>query len=171
VIMGAPKEKINVIGDVAYVPLTRGYYAIINADDVEKVERYQWHAMVRARTVYAVRSDYSSGKMKKIGMHRLIANAGDMHVIDHIDGDGLNNRSANLRQASVSQNCMNRRLAKNSTTLCKGVTFVAKEKKYWARIMANGSRVSLGYYKTAQEAAAAYVAASSQYHGEFGRAA
>ena len=170
-IMPAQIRTITVIGNAAYVPLTRGYEAIIDAADVGKVERYVWHAMVKSHTVYAVRSDYSTGKMQKIGMHRAIAGAEEMQIVDHIDGNGLNNRRANVRIASVSQNCMNRKRAKNNTAKFKGVTYHAKDQKWWARIMANGRRVSLGYFETAAEAGAAYGHASNLMHGEFGRAA
>jgi hypothetical protein len=165
------RREIVVEGSVAYIPLTRGYVAIIDASEVDKVSGHVWHAYVRSHTIYAVRSDYSDGKMQKIGLHRVLAKAEASDIVDHCNGNGLDNRRSNLRLASAAQNCANRRRARNNTSGAKGVVFVAKEGKFWARIMANGRRVSLGYYGTAEQASAAYQEASKRLHGEFGRAA
>lgn len=90
-------------------------------------------------------------------------------LVDHIDCDRSNNRWSNLRLATPAQNSHNRRLAINSLSRLKGVTFMAKEGKWRARIMVQGRSRSIGWHDTPEEAAAAYAKASAELHGEFGR--
>lgn len=89
--------------------------------------------------------------------------------LDHRDGDFTNNRMVNLRRASHSQNMANRKLNKNSTTGFKGVT--KRGDRFLAYVNKDGQRHWLGYFPTAAEAHAAYVAAAQKLHGEFARAA
>lgn len=89
--------------------------------------------------------------------------------IDHIDGDGRNNRITNLRLATRSQNGANRRLQVNNASGMKGVSFYRKTKKWKAQISVRGHVKSIGYFKTIEEAAAAYRAAASEHFGEFRR--
>jgi hypothetical protein len=88
-------------------------------------------------------------------------------VIDHIDHDKLNNRFSNLRAATKRQNGANSGKRKNNTTGIKGV---GRWKGYYrARIMFDGKDISLGYFKTLEEAAKARFEAASRLHGEFAR--
>lgn|SRR4051812_40385439 len=91
-------------------------------------------------------------------------------IIDHIDGDPLNNRISNLRAATHSQNMMNRRIHSTNASGYKGVKWDEKEKRWEARIRANGVVFKLGRFKTAEAASAAYQNASIKHHGEFARA-
>jgi hypothetical protein len=89
--------------------------------------------------------------------------------IDHIDMNGLNNRWNNLREATHSQNMMNK-LYPNSTGF-KGVSIRRKctIRPFVARIHINNRHKHLGYFKTAKEAHTAYVRAAQKEHGEFAR--
>jgi hypothetical protein len=91
---------------------------------------------------------------------------------DHDDADTLNNRWANLREATKSQNGQNKGRMPGNTSGFKGVTFVAWRGVYQAQIrIAPGKRLWLGYFKTAEAAHAAYVAAAQEHHREFARVA
>jgi hypothetical protein len=68
------------------------------------------------------------------------------NYIDHIDGNGLNNKIENLREVTYSQNNMNVRRSTRNTTGCKGVSFYARTQKYLVQITANKERINLGYY-------------------------
>jgi hypothetical protein len=83
--------------------------------------------------------------------------------VDHIDGNGLNNRIENLRDVTKSQNQRNRRINKASTTGVTGVCFHKVKKKYEVSIKSNGRQVYVGAFKTIEEAAAARKAANEQY--------
>jgi hypothetical protein len=90
-------------------------------------------------------------------------------LVDHRDGDGLNNRWRNLRCASHAQNHQNRRMDSRNSCGLKGVE--RNGPGYSARIGVNGTRLYLGYFDTPEAAHAAYVAAAQHHFGEFARAA
>ncbi len=170
--MSTKIRPIRTEGNVAYVPLTRGYEAVIDAADVALVEGKNWRAIVRRHTVYAAR--YSTGGTHEtreiIYMHRVIIGTGEGMVTDHTDSNGLNNRRANLRQCSVAENCRNKSINRSSKSKLKGVHW-AKQKNRWRAVINAGWKNSkhLGYFRTKEAAYAAYCEASSRLHGEFGR--
>lgn len=86
-------------------------------------------------------------------------------VIDHLDGNPLNNRISNLRDVSNSVNSQNQRKANsdNKTGLL-GVSFHKRDGKFHAQIYANGKKKRLGYFPTAELAHAAYLAAKREIH-------
>lgn len=165
------KRHIIVVGDVAYVPLTKGYTAIIDAADVLLVENRNWHAATPSRsgTVYA-RRDGSKGRA--ILLHRVILGLGDSDIqCDHKDGNGLNNRRSNLRECSSSQNKRNTRRRLDNTSGYKGVHWNVRCARWQAYIKSAGIKKHLGYFDTPEEAHAAYAAAAGQVHGTFARVA
>lgn len=86
--------------------------------------------------------------------------------IDHINGDGSDNRIANLRLATRSQNAMNTRCYRTNKSGFKGVQLV----HYWkASIFLNGREKYLGSFKTAEAAHDAYADAARKFFGEFAR--
>lgn len=167
------KRQIIVEGDLAYVPLTRGFVAVIDAADVHLVERYTWHAKVGRSTVYGRRNEaVAGGGNTTILLHRVILGIYDAEIhADHIDGDGLNNRRANLRKCSRAENQRNRGAQQNSTSGFKGVTWSRQKGKWRASIQVAGSTKNLGYFETSAAAHEAYSAAAVTLHGEFARAA
>jgi len=88
-------------------------------------------------------------------------------VIDHRDGDPSNNCWDNLRPATRSQNCANRRIPRHNTCGLKGVSL--HRGRYCATICKKGRKHSLGCFSTPQEAHAAYVKAARRLFGEFAR--
>ncbi len=90
--------------------------------------------------------------------------------VDHIDSDGLNNRIANLRLATRSENCRNSRTPRTNTSGLKGVSASGCANGRWrARIKISGREHHLGTFDTPEEAHAAYAAAAREHFGEFGR--
>jgi hypothetical protein len=162
--MSRTPKPIRIEGDVAYVPLTKGYEALIDSEDVHIVDRLSWRAMVRGGIVYAIAAD----GQKTVYMHRVIMGADRGVFVDHADHDGLNNRRANMRLATPSQNCFNRRMRSNNTSGFKGVHWSKKAQKWCARIVGSGTDRFCGYHDTPEAAHAAYCKASAELHGEFG---
>jgi len=91
------------------------------------------------------------------------------HYVDHIDGDGLNNRWDNLRGATNAQNQHNAKNWSTNTTGFKGVCFAKDTGKYQAQITQNKKAIYLGQYDTPEEAHAAYRGAAELLRGEFAR--
>lgn len=90
-------------------------------------------------------------------------------MVDHINLDGCDNRWANLRLATNSQNQANTSAPSNNTSGFKGVSWRPAEKKWAANLGVGRKKVSLGYYDTPEEAHAAYAVAASEHHGSFAR--
>lgn len=89
--------------------------------------------------------------------------------VDHVNGDRLDNRWKNLREATRSQNNANRRATIDKGL--KGTSYNIRRGRWMAKINVNHQQIYLGYFDTAEEAHAAYVAAARLHYGEFARAA
>lgn len=87
--------------------------------------------------------------------------------LDHINGDSLDNRIANLRLATTSQNQANRRINQNNASGFKGVCKLRA--RFRAKITREGQARHLGTFDTPEEAHAAYAAAAREHFGEFAR--
>jgi hypothetical protein len=91
----------------------------------------------------------------------------DNLFIDHINGDGFDNRRANLRLATSTQNNYNRRITSRLTSKYKGVDYRPSKKAYRARITVNKKKIFLGYFPDEISAAKAYDIAAKKYHKQF----
>ena len=168
----APRE-IRIEGDLAWVPLTKGREAVIDAADVPMVADKHWHAQLGGKySAYAVTNGREpDGRRSLVALHRFILQPPDGMVVDHIDGDGLNNRRSNLRVATRRQNNCNRGAASNNKSGFKGVFFKASQNKWAAQVKLAGKPLHLGYFLTKDEARAAYSEAAARLHGDFARVA
>lgn len=90
-------------------------------------------------------------------------------ILDHIDGDGTNNKIENLREATIHQNGWNSKKSKRNNSGFKGVSFNTEKKKWRAAIHVEGKTRLLGYFNTPEEAGEAYKKASIELHGSFSR--
>jgi hypothetical protein len=174
--MPGPRRYLRIEGDLAFIPLTKGYEAVIDAADVPLVDGRNWSASVQhdarggVRTVYAFHKagNRNTGVICTM-LHRAILGAMRGQFVDHIDGDGLNNRRGNLRFATKAQNGANSRVRVNNTSGFKGVSFHRETGKWRARIWIKGKCHDLRLHPTKEAAAAAFARASQDAHGEFSR--
>lgn len=90
------------------------------------------------------------------------------NLVDHINGNRDDNRIENLRECGLAGNAKNRKRRRDNRTGFKGVSTDYKD-RFRATIQSDGVQIHLGMFDTAEEAHAAYVAASKKYHGEYGR--
>lgn len=148
------------------IELTKGYAAIVDDEDFERVAQWRWCALVGKYTVYAMRN---SGKKGFIYMHRFLMNAPSGAEVDHKNGNGIDNRRTNLRLGTKAQNQHNSKCKKHNKLGVKGVTFIKSTGKFHAKIRANKKTVFSAYFKTVEAAKAARDVAVQQHHGEFAR--
>ena len=160
-------RPIRIEGNIAHVTLTKGYVAVIDAEDVPLVDGLNWTTRVSPWGVYAYRK--ATGGRRNVHLHRVLMGDPDGLQVDHIDGDSLNNRRSNLRVATASQNSQNTKRRKDNGSGFKGVSFDKARGLWNARIWSKCELKRLGYYRCRTAAAVAYVKASRELHGEFAR--
>lgn len=102
-------------------------------------------------------------------LHRVILGAAAGTIVDHINGNPLDNRRENLRLCSHAENMRNRKVHKNNKLGVKGVHQRRGKNGFCAEIRINGRKLRLGTYMTPEEAHQAYAKASRELHGAFGR--
>jgi hypothetical protein len=147
-----PNDKIR------YIPLTRGLHAIVDAEDYEWLSRYKWHATPSPRggSFYARRYRGQGA----ILMHRLIMNPPKGMVVDHINGNGLDNRRCNLRICTQKENTYNSRERVNGTSRFIGVS--PRGNKWQAKV----GRRYLGIFDDEVQAAKARDREAIRQYGE-----
>lgn len=153
------------------IPLSQGKVALVDIEDYKELSKYKWHAEKRGSTFYATRSIRvpESGKQKPVNMHREILNAPQNTVVDHINGNGLDNRRKNIRLCTREQNNRNVGKRKDNKSGFKGVRFSTQRQKWHAQISFNGKNKYLGTFTTPELAYKAYCEACMKYHGDFAR--
>lgn len=149
------------------IPLTQGYVALVDDEDYEEVSRHRWYVRLNKHHNYASRKIKVGGKWVEIHMHRVLLNAQDGLLVDHVDGDGLNNVRGNLRLATISGNNHNSRVRKDNTSGYKGVHWNTQTSKWRAEIRISGKAKFLGYFDDPTEAALVRDKAAVSLHGEF----
>jgi hypothetical protein len=154
------------------IPLTRGKYAIVDPERYEELAKYKWFVSWQRGGMYAVRHVKAKKggryRQKVVRMHRVIIGAGEGEIVDHINHNGLDNRIANLRIATMRQNNWNARKRRcNCSSKYKGVSRAKGQKKWRARITFNGRSILIGDFDTEKEAGMAYDARARELFGEY----
>jgi hypothetical protein len=146
------------------ISLTQGQFAIVDNDDYEWLSKFKWYADRNRSSYYARRN--KNGKYIK--MCRLIMGLkyGDKRMVDHINGNGLDNRRCNLRICTNAENQHNQR-PRIGTSEYKGVSLNRKNGYWIARIRVNGVRIYLGCSLDEKQAAILYDKAAIKYFGRF----
>ena len=153
------------------IQLTKGYQVVVDAADYEHLSQWKWHACVGSKHVYAMRNSRpdDNGKRRHIMMHSELCPVEPGFFVDHINGNGLDNRRENLRAVTKTQNMWNR--ARNAGVRHKGVYWHKQHRKWVATIQVNKRRIHIGLFHDENEAAAAYAARAALEFGEFNREA
>lgn len=146
-------------------------YVLVDDDSCETLSGFRWYL---GKTGYAFRSKhlgYINGKKRAttVMMHRIIANArGGKTLVDHINGNKLDNRKSNLRICTHLENNRNQRcLSKNNKSGYKGVSWNKRRGKWCAQIRFNGKVKFIGYFGDILMARDAYVKKSLELFKDF----
>jgi hypothetical protein len=148
---------------ICEIPLSRGLFALVDTADFAWLSQWKWFACSR----YPQRNSGRGVSRTKVWMHREIARPRAGLVVDHIDGNPLNNTRANLRVCTTKENTRN---CKGRRAGFKGVQPRARcRSRFLARIRVDGRLLRLGTYPSEVDAALAYDAAARLHFGEFAR--
>jgi hypothetical protein len=154
------------------IPLTQDKVALVDDEDYEALNAFKWFVKRDRDTSYAMRN--VRGKPTKELIHRVVLarklgrTLAKGERADHINGDGLDNRRENLRQATHAQNMRNcRRHSVNPSSRYLGVRWYKHTRKWLAQIKIDSRPIYLGTYRTENEAALArefYIVAHPELH-------
>lgn len=142
------------------IELSQNKYALISSVDYEYISQWKWSYDSHG---YARRL----GKDKKIYMHRILMNPPTGKVVDHINGDKLDNRRSNLRICNHAENLRNHKPLRNNTS---GFIGVSRSNNKWRAYAGPRDSVKhLGTFDTPEEAARVRDAFAAQTYGEFAK--
>lgn len=148
------------------IVLSRGYITIVDDADYKHLSRWKWSYSQG----YAVRKVRTTNGTKSLGMHHQLMNPASDQLVDHKNGNRLDNRKNNLRVCKKLHNNMNRRPNSGKrASHYKGVHLRKGRKRnpWYATIGHNGKNIYLGVFPTPEAAANAYNAAALKLYGEY----
>jgi len=153
---------------VSSIPLTQNAHVIIDAEDFISLCNRKWSLWQKTQS--QSRYARSNEKGKTIYMHREIMNAPKGMEIDHINGNGLDNRKSNLRVCTKAQNQQNAKKRTGKSSVFKGVCWEKDRRKWRASIKpVNKKRFNIGRFISEIDAAKAYDVEALYYFGEFAK--
>lgn len=139
-----------------------GMFVLVDMDDYDNVIGYKWYLC----------KGYAVGRVnrKMVKLHRLLMKF-PKSLVDHLNGDRLDNRKANLRLATVNQNVHNRSKSPSlKSSIYKGVSFITRNKVWQATINYKSKAYNLGWFLHERHAAMAYDMAAHELFGEYAKA-
>jgi len=149
------------------IPLTQGHKALVDVDDYAAVIGTRWSVRPNGDRLYAQCASLSAAARKTTkSLHRVLTG---WPLVDHINGDGLDNRRINLRPATPTQNNANSRVRPRTASGFKGVTWNERSRKWAARAHCGGHVYYLGLFVDPADAARAYDSKARELFGNFAR--
>ncbi|GAA2696364.1 AP2 domain-containing protein [Actinoplanes palleronii] len=154
---------------MAELILPSGHIALVDDADLPLVTApgLRWHLTPASKDKnYVGRRWREDGRYRKQRLHSFLTG---WSLVDHINGDGMDNRRANLRPATHSQNNCNKGSMRTASSQHKGVSLISRRKSrpWLAQIKKDRRYFYLGYFDSQDDAARAYDAAARELHGEF----
>ena len=153
------------MNDIGVIHLTNGGFTVVDAEDFEKANRFNWHS----ERGYVRRRPFCNGKQIVVYLHRFLTNAQHGQSVDHKNWYPIDNRKSNLRLANQSLNSAHSRIQKrsNKSSQFKGVCWSKQKKKWEAYIKVCRKMIHLGRFRDEVDAATAYNTAAIKFFGEF----
>ena len=151
------------------IPLTReGLVALVDDEDYPLASRFAWTPSLRRQTCYAYCAMRVGGRWTTRTMHRLLMRPDPGLVVDHINGNGLDNRRCNLRVCTQSQNVANQRAHVGTSSRYRGVSRL-RNGRWQVGIYHDGRRRFIGNFEDEVDGALAYDLSALSVFGEFAR--
>jgi hypothetical protein len=147
------------------IVLTQGKVTKVSDCDYEAVSSFGKWQFGR----YAHCSRRVNGKQRSVSMHRFLMNPPEGKMVDHINGDSLDNRRENLRICDSSENAANMSPRIGLTSVYKGVSWDKSKGKWKADIRCRDKKLSLGRFSSEVDAAKVYNSKAKELFGEFAR--
>lgn len=170
-----PSEIERISGTVHGVQITSKKYGnqvcLVDSEDVPLLSKYRWCLCAGRNTLYAYCQINRNGKRKPMKMHYILAPKGE-GIIDHWNGNGLDNRKPNLRRCTAIQNNANHRSRKKPKSGYWGVYPVklSNGKVRWeARVSLKGKNVWRELFENPLEAARERDRRAVEIYGQFAR--
>lgn len=148
---------------MATIQISKGLEVLVDDEDFPELSKWRWfyHTMG-----YASRQYSQGGVRRSVLMHRQIMNPPVGMVVDHINGNKLDNRRENLRVVTQSENNFNARKPSRNKSGFKGVYWEKQHNRWIAQTIDFGKRKVVGFFLTAEEAAEAYDTAARATRGD-----
>lgn len=142
------------------VELTKNKVATVDDCDFKKVSKFNWYCQETLSNRF-----YARRTTDGLYLHTFLMGNFKNKVIDHINGNSLDNTRDNLRFCDFVENLHNKKVYKNNKTGLKGIF---RDRNRWrARITVEKRKISIGSYASKNEAALAYDHAAKHYFGNF----
>lgn len=154
---------------MAYLTSKQGVKILVDDDMYETLSPFTWIIHNRGRVtkrLYAIRFDENQ---KYTQMHHDVVGKKKGKVVDHINGNSLDNRRENLRHCTQQENCLNKAISSKNTSGVKGVYWEKSRKKWVARIFLQGKQTFIGRFDRLENAKKAYNKEAKKLHKEFSK--
>lgn len=150
-----------------YIELTKGQKTLVDRKTFPLLTSIKWYAGITKN-----KKDFYARHQNLTLMHRFIwenfkGPIPENYVIDHINGNTLDNRLENLQCITQKENTRKQRKKKNNTSGYRGVSFSQRTNKWLARIQVDYKFIHLGLFSNKEQAAIAYNNAAKKYFGDF----
>lgn len=151
------------------IKLNNGRVALVDDEDFDALTNIKWVVTPKGGTAYA----RGYVRVRGVGviavlMHRYILDPPGKYVVDHINGDGLDNRRENLRACTHTENLQNMRKLGGSSSY-RGVHWDSRRERWVASIRVSGKKTSIGAFEDEVQAAKAYDEVCRKTRGQFAR--
>ena len=154
------KNTYIIHDDCVVLKTTKGEEFIVDLIDLELTQTRTWCI---SKTGYLV----ATYKGKTIKLHRYLLGLTDpSQIVDHINGDSLDNRRSNLRICNQNQNSKNSKLSSNNSSGYPGIK-LTRSGKYYTRITVDYNEIYLGTFDNFEDAVNARKSAENKYYGEY----